>query len=95
MNATKKYPKGTFIVLGMLFGVPIGIALAIGTKNPGLIGIGPALGLPVGIAMEEKQRKLGKIAAPGEVSAKSNTLKWLLLLAIFLLSGLLAYLIIF
>ena len=65
----KKYPEGHFV--GMWMGIciaifsGIGVPLCIILKNPGLIGIGPAIGvsmgLAIGAAIESKYKKEGKI----------------------------------
>lgn len=91
----KKYAKGTFIMIGMLMGIPVGIALSVATNTPGLIGIGPALGLPIGMALEEKQKKLGNIADTPESASKKQTLSWLMILGLFLMLGILLYLFVF
>ncbi|THD69167.1 hypothetical protein E7Z59_02220 [Robertkochia marina] len=95
MKNTKQYPKGTFVALGMLCFIPVGIALAIGTKNPGLIGIGPALGLPMGLAWEEQQRKKGKLLSETETKGNKRTLFWILFLLGIMLFGILAFLLIY
>lgn len=95
MNQTKKYPKGTFIVLGMLMGIPISVALAIGTKTPGLIGIGPALGLPIGMAWEEQQKKAGKIATSNDQGTQKKILLFLLLLGLVFMAGILVALFVY
>ena len=65
----KKYPEGHFV--GMWIGISIAIftgawlPICIILKNPGLMGIGPALGMALGVAIgqsiEEKYKKQGKI----------------------------------
>ena len=65
----KKYPEGHFLGMWMGVGIAIfsglGIPLSIVTKNPGLLGIGPALGVAFGLAIgssiESKYKKEGKI----------------------------------
>lgn len=95
MKKTKQYPKGTFIALGMLCFVPVGIALAIGTNNPGLIGIGPALGLPIGLAWEEKQRKKGKLISDSSAKGNKRIQFWLLFLLGIMFLGILAFLLVY
>lgn len=95
MKKTKQYPKGTFIALGMLCFIPVGIALAIGTDTPGLIGIGPAIGLPIGLSWEEQQLKKGHLTSETDSKGKQRTLFWLLLLLGIMCLGVLAFLFIF
>ena len=65
----KKYPEGHFVGMWTGIGIAIftgvGVPLSIATKNPGLIGIGPALGaafgISVGSGIEAKYKKEGKI----------------------------------
>jgi hypothetical protein len=74
----KKYPEGHF--LGMWMGICIaifsgfGIPISIITKNPGFIGIGPALGVAVGVAIgqsiENKHKKEGRIRPLTETEQK-------------------------
>ncbi|MBL7471266.1 hypothetical protein [Robertkochia sediminum] len=92
MNTTKKYPKGTFIALGMLIFVPVGIALSIGTGNPGLIGIGPAIGLPIGLAWEEHKKKQGKIKDDVEGEGVGKLSWWTIALGVIFLLGILVML---
>jgi len=61
MKDNKKYPEGYFVGIGAALGIPFGIPLAISTGNPGLIGTGIPIGLAIGIALEDKNRKEGKI----------------------------------
>lgn len=69
LNNKEKYPEGHFIGMWMGIGIAIytgvGVALSSATKNPGLLGIGPAIGvafgLAVGQAIEAKYKKEGKI----------------------------------
>ncbi len=58
---TKKYRQGYFIEIGIAFGIPIGIILAVSIGNMGLVAIGVPIGLSVGIAIEEKYKKQEKI----------------------------------
>lgn len=92
MHTSKKYPKGTFIALGMLLFIPVGIALSIGTDNSELLGIGPAVGLPIGLAWEEHNKKQGKIKeeAPGAGSGKVKW--WVIALGIIFFIGVLGLL---
>jgi hypothetical protein len=41
------------MAIGMATFAPAGIALALTTENPGLLGIGPAMGIGFGIAIGE------------------------------------------
>ncbi|MBW2974452.1 hypothetical protein KY366_01925 [Candidatus Woesearchaeota archaeon] len=69
MDKNRKYPEGHFIGMWMGIGIALfsglGIPLSIATKNPGLMGIGPAIGvafgLSVGAGIEERYKKQGKI----------------------------------
>jgi hypothetical protein len=49
----KQHYMGVGMAIGMSIFVPTGIVLALGTDNPGLLGIGPALGISIGIAIGE------------------------------------------
>jgi hypothetical protein len=65
----EKYPQGHFLGMWMGIGVAlfsgIGVPLSIALKNPGLLGIGPALGIAFGLSLgqsiESKYKKEGKI----------------------------------
>jgi uncharacterized oligopeptide transporter (OPT) family protein len=57
----EKYAEGHFIGLGIAFGLLFGLPLSLAIGNPGLIGIGLPIGLAIGIAVEEKYKKEGKI----------------------------------
>ena len=69
MDDDKKYPEGHFLGMWMGIGIAIfsglGIPLSIATKNPGFIGIGPALGVGFGLAIgqsiENKYKEEGRI----------------------------------
>ena len=66
---TKKYLEGHFlgmwmgicIVISMAFGIPLMFVL----KNPGFLGVAPAIGVSIGVAIgqsvEDKYKKEGKI----------------------------------
>jgi hypothetical protein len=66
---SKKYPEGHFLGMWMGIGIAlfsgIEIPLSIATKNPGFIGIWPALGVAfrvaIGTSIESKYKKEGKI----------------------------------
>ena len=74
----KKYPEGHFV--GMYIGIFItifscfGIPISIITRNPGFIGIGPALGVAIGVAIgqsiENKYKQEGRIRPPTESEQK-------------------------
>ena len=65
----EKYPEGHFLGMWMGIGIAlfsgIGVPLSIALKNPGLLGIGPALGVAFGLSLgqsiESKYKKEGKI----------------------------------
>ncbi|MDY6932345.1 MAG: hypothetical protein SVJ22_10580 [Halobacteriota archaeon] len=65
----EKYPEGHFIGMWMGIGIAIfsgiGVPLSIALRNPGFIGIGPAIGVAFGLALgqsiEEKYKNEGKI----------------------------------
>jgi hypothetical protein len=65
----EKYPEGHFLGMWMGIGIAlfsgIGVPLSIALKNPGLLGIGPAIGIAFGLALgqsiESKYKKEGKI----------------------------------
>jgi hypothetical protein len=65
----EKYPEGHFLGMWMGIGVAlfsgIGVPLSFALKNPGLLGIGPALGiafgLSIGQSIESKYKKEGKV----------------------------------
>jgi hypothetical protein len=68
-DINKKYPEGHF--LGMWMGICMvifsgfGISFSFIIKNPGFIGMGPALGVAVGLAIgqsiENKYKREGRI----------------------------------
>ncbi|NVK49959.1 MAG: hypothetical protein HWE09_09335 [Cyclobacteriaceae bacterium] len=80
----KTYPKGYFIIMGMLLGLPFGIAFSLAIGSFAFVGTGMAIGLPIGIALEEKYKKEGRIRVdqPGERQVKQKIL--LLILGITL-----------
>jgi hypothetical protein len=41
------------MAIGMIVCMPVGVALFIITRNPGLLGIGPAVGIALGVAIGE------------------------------------------
>jgi hypothetical protein len=47
----KRYYMRVGMAIGMATFAPAGIALALMVKNPGLLGIGPAMGIGFGIAI--------------------------------------------
>ena len=65
----EKYPEGHFTGMWMGIGIAIfsgiGVPLSIALKNPGFMGIGPAIGVAfgyrVGQSIEEKYKSEGKI----------------------------------
>ena len=65
----EKYPEGHFVGMWMGIGIAlfsgIGVPFSIALKNPGLLGIGPALGVAFGLSLgqsiESKYKKEGKI----------------------------------
>jgi len=65
----EKYPEGHFvgmwIGIGLAIFTGVGLPLSIALKNPGLLGIGPAIGIAFGSALgqsiESKYKKEGKI----------------------------------
>ena len=65
----RKYPEGHFLGMWMGIGIAlfsgIGVPLSVALKNPGLLGIGPALGIAIGLSVgqsiESKYKKEGKI----------------------------------
>jgi len=81
-NKDKKYPEGHFLGMWMGIGIAIfsgfGIPLSIITKNPGFIGIGPAIGVAVGVAIgqtiENKYKQEGRIRplSESEIKKKKN-----------------------
>ncbi|MCS5491451.1 hypothetical protein [Algoriphagus limi] len=77
MNKEQKtYPKGYFIILGTLLGLPFGIAFSLAIGNFAFVGTGMAIGLPIGIALEEKYKKEGRIREdqPGQSQMRQRFL---------------------
>ena len=76
----KKYPEGHFVgiwtVIWIAIFTAVGIPISIITKNPGIIGIWPALGVAVGLSIgqgvENKYKKEGKIRALTESEKKNK-----------------------
>jgi len=68
-KSDEKYPEGHFLGMWMGIGIAlfagIGVPFGIALKNPGLLGIGPALGIAIGLSVgqsiESKYKKEGKI----------------------------------
>ena len=89
----EKYPEGHFV--GMWMGICIAIFSGIGVplfiilKNPGLIGIGPALGVALGVALgqsiESKYKKEGKIRPLSEDEKKKRKLLVFAGISVFIL----------
>ncbi len=61
MSETEKKPKGYYIMMGMLIGLPIGVAMSTALGSFAYIGVGIAIGLPIGVAMEEEAKKKDQI----------------------------------
>ncbi len=87
---TGKHPKGHYlsmgIGLGMILGIPIGVAI-------GNIGLGPAMGLPIGIAigtaLEKQHEDELRPKTPREAQMQR---RMYILLAALLVTGLVAFL---
>ena len=89
----EKYPEGHFV--GMWMGICIAIFSGIGVplfiilKNPGLIGIGPAMGVALGVAIgqsiESKYKKEGKIRPLTEDEKKKRKLLVFAGISVFIL----------
>lgn len=54
-------PKGYYIFLGTILGLPFGIALSLALNNLAFAGIGVGIGLPIGVALEEQAKKEGRL----------------------------------
>ena len=102
-NNEKKYPEGHFLGMWMAIGIAIfsglGIPLSFVTKNPGLIGIGPAIGVAFGLAIgqsiENKYKLEGKIRPLTESEQKRKKMVVLAGIAILALGVLLFVLLLF
>ena len=56
----KEHCMGLGMAIGMAMFVPLGIVLFIVTRNPGLLGIGPAVGISIGVVIGEHLKKRSK-----------------------------------
>ena len=94
----KKYCEGHFVGMWMGIGIVIfsgiGVPLSIILKNPGLIGIWPALGVAFGVALGQligsKYKKEGKIRSLTEDEKKKRKILVIAGIAVFTL-GLLIF----
>jgi hypothetical protein len=66
-ESRKRYPKGHYVSLGIVLGLPLGIPLWLVTENPGMIGAGVAIGLSIGSAFEQKYNKNPRPLTPEEL----------------------------
>jgi hypothetical protein len=95
----EKYPEGHFLGMWMGIGIAlfsgIGVPLSIALKNPGLLGIGPAIGIAFGLALgqsiESKYKKEGKIRPLTEGEKKRRKMLVLAGIAVLIL-GVLVFL---
>ena len=98
MKQKEKYPEGHFvnqwmaigISLGLLFGMPLGLAVG----NPGLFGIGIPIGLAIGLAigqsLENKYKEQGLIRPlTKEEGKRKKTGVWIGIIALLIGIGIL------
>ena len=87
MDDSKLKPKGYYILIGMLIGLPIGLAMSTALGSFAYLGIGIAIGLPIGVAMEEEAKKKGQIR--GDVAPREAKQQRKYLLGVAVLIGVL------
>ena len=99
----KKYPEGHFVgiwtVIWIAIFTAVGIPISIITKNPGIIGIWPALGVAVGLSIgqgvENKYKKEGKIRPLNKDEKKRKKRAVLIGIALLTLGVIVALLLLF
>jgi len=67
MKSGKGRPKGYYVSMGIMLGLPLGIPMWLVTDNPGMIGAGIAVGVAIGAAFEAKYNRNPKPLTPEEI----------------------------